>query len=604
MTPSLWLRDVASYSLQLALLIGAAGLLARLLPLRPAGFALAYWRALLLACLLLPIAQPWSQPQPVSLETRVAGTSPTAPASAPAAPARAFSFWPSARVVLWTLGAGVAARAAWLLLGFWSLGRLRRSGRRLEGDLPPFADAQARLGVRAEFYTSEETDVPITFGLRRPAVLLPEAVLAMDRNAQQAILCHELLHVRRRDWLYAVLEECVRALLWFHPAVAWLVGRIHLSREQAVDSAVIAITESREDYVGALLAVARARPRRELVAATLFLRKGRLKQRLAEILEEGTMSKKRAITHLLASGCAVLLAAGAAVRLFPLEARASETAPIQVLRGGEHLLHRANLEYPRRAIERGVFGDVLLELSLDDTGQVQDARVLSGPDELRAAALRSVLRWHYGPPAPIPGTLQVLLQFTLPAEPLEPEKKERPDGPENVARQIEELRKALEDPGVPDERRARYEHQLAERQAHLMEIEHGKRRLEQELLASDSEMRRMEEKLKAAAWQSREAEERLKKELAEEKRFVAKLRSANEARPLEGRLSAIHAALPPETVKALLPQLGVSVGDPIDAAVIERVRAAVARFDEHIRVSLERPHNGGLILLLVGPEQR
>lgn len=408
-------------------------------------------------------------------------------------------------------------------------------------------------------------------------MLLPEAVLAMERNAQQAILCHELLHVRRRDWLYAVLEEGVRALLWFHPAVAWLVGRIHLSREQAVDSAVIAITESRDDYVGALLAVARARPRRELLPATLFLRKGRLKQRLAEILEEGTMSRKRLITHLLASGCAVLLAAGAAVRLFPLEARASETGPIQVLRGGEHLMHRANLEYPRRAIEKRVEGDVLLELSLDDTGQVQDARVLSGPDELRAAALRSVLRWHYGPPAPIPGTLQVLLQFTLPTEPLEPEKKER---------------------------RARYKHQLAEREAQLMELQHGKLRLEQELRGSEAEMRKLEEKLAAAAFHSREDEERLKREMAEQKQMFAKARSAMQEQPAEGRLTAIHAALAPETVKALLPQLGVSVGDPIDTSVMERVRAAVTRFDEHIRVSLERPHNGGLILLLVGPEER
>lgn len=317
------------------------------------------------------------------------------------------------------------------------------------------------------------------------------------------------------------------------------------------------------------------------------------------------MSKKRLVTHLLTSGCAVLLAAGGAVRLFPLEARASETAPIQVLRGGEHLLHRANLEYPRRAIERGVEGDVLLELSLDETGQVQDARVLSGPDELRAAALRSVLRWHYGPPAPIPGTVQVLLQFTLPTEPLEPEKQERRDGPKKVARQIEELKKALEDPDEPGEQRARYKQQLAEREAQLMELEHAKRRLEHELRGSDAEMRKVEEKLAAAAaLHSREEEQRWKKQHADQKRIFAKLRSTTEGQPAEGRLTAIHAALAPETVKALLPQLGVSVGDPIDISVMERVRAAVARFDEHIRVSLERPHNGGLILLLVGHEQR
>lgn len=111
----------------------------------------------------------------------------------------------------------------------------------------------------------------------------------------------------------------------------------------------------------------------------------------------------------------------------------------------------------------------------------------------------------------------------------------------------------------------------------------------------------MHEKIAAAA-QSREAEERRKREVEEQARMLAKLRSANEERPLEGRLSTIHAArFAPDALKVLLPQLGVSVGDPIDAAVLERVRAVVARFDEHVHVQLGRSPDGGLILLLVAP---
>ena len=51
----------------------------------------------------------------------------------------------------------------------------------------------------------------------------------------------------------------------------------------------------------------------------------------------------------------------------------------------------------------------------DDRGEVSDARVVSGPDELRRAALESVLQWHYSPEALRSTTLQATLRFTLPA---------------------------------------------------------------------------------------------------------------------------------------------------------------------------------------------
>ena len=81
-------------------------------------------------------------------------------------------------------------------------------------------------------------------------------------------------------------------------------------------------------------------------------------------------------------------------------------------------------------------------------------------------------------------------------------------------------------------------------------------------------------------------------------------RGVSTYRPLPGRLAAIHAArLGPEALQALLPLLGVKVGDTLDAAAFERAKAAVAAFDEHIKLELGRaPEDGGLILLLVGPQ--
>ena len=86
---------------------------------------------------------------------------------------------------------------------------------------------------------------PETFGWRRPVVLLPAGFEELPIQTQRGILCHELLHVRRRDWLAALFEEGMRALLGFHPGVWMLLARIALSRGQVVDGDAVRLTGSR-----------------------------------------------------------------------------------------------------------------------------------------------------------------------------------------------------------------------------------------------------------------------------------------------------------------------------------------------------------------------
>jgi TonB family protein len=662
MTSELLLSNLLNYSLQLLLLVGAGALLARMLPLRPPMAALSFWRGLLVVCLLLPFAQPWVPAPAARRVEAVAALSPAvAPPPAVAAPAARLE--PPAELVLGVLGAGMAARAGWLAIGLVGLARLRRRAERLPPGSLELLRAVELAGARAEFYVSGDTSVPVTFGFRRPAVLLPRGVLEMEPRARLAILCHELIHVRRGDWPSVVVEQGVGAMLWFHPAVAWLVGRIHLSREQAVDKAVVELTDSREEYVGALLEVARRSARPEPVAAALFLRRGRLRQRVAEILKEGTMTRRRLFTHLVAGLVATFAAAGAGAWLFPLEAaEAQRQGPVEVVRGGESVLHRGPVEYPRRAREKRIEGDVLVEVVLDEDGAVQDARVSSGPEELRAAALQSVLRWHFAEPRP--GSSQVTIRFRLPSEAeladadrakrdlfgsgrqgdmqrtqrqlreleeaLQDQKLAagqrekyahqlaerrarlsqlenevgrrivtvRLEGAARTQRQIEELERALKDQGLAAEQREKYAHQLAERRADLaglgMQVELEQKAREhalERLSRSEIEVQELTQKLGAAA----EDEWRVQRKLVE---------LQQQARgPLEGPLAAIHmAGLPEHARKLLLSQLGVAVGDGIDEATAKRVHQAVRRFDEHLRVEFSRNEQGGIVLLIAGPE--
>ena len=78
------------------------------------------------------------------------------------------------------------------------------------------------FGGDASWYVSDRISGPVTFGWLRPTILLPAKVCELTPSAQEAIASHELFHVHRRDWLFVMAEELIRSVLWFHPAV-WFV---------------------------------------------------------------------------------------------------------------------------------------------------------------------------------------------------------------------------------------------------------------------------------------------------------------------------------------------------------------------------------------------
>jgi TonB family protein len=83
--------------------------------------------------------------------------------------------------------------------------------------------------------------------------------------------------------------------------------------------------------------------------------------------------------------------------------------------GGAGVMHRTGVAYPAAARKQGVQGTVVVEVKLDSNGNVSDAHVVSGPDELRNAALQSVLQWHLMKNL-AGSTRQVSISFSMPAE--------------------------------------------------------------------------------------------------------------------------------------------------------------------------------------------
>ena len=395
--------NLVAYSMQIGLLIGLAAFVPTLLRLKVPHAKLAYWHILLIACFILPAVRPWKQAMltvshPVF--TNIADLPPMQPM--PPTPLS------SSEIALMILGAGVVLRLCWFSAAFLRLGRLRRHS------LP--LTPQTAWSVEADIRISEAISSPVTFGFLQPVVLLPANFSELDSEIQEAILCHEVLHVRRRDWLFTLGEELVRSLFWFHPAIWWLLGEIGLAREQEVDRQVVELTKSREGYVDALLAIAGATPRLDLAPAPLFLRKRHLKQRVVSIMKEVRMSKTRSFSA-LAAGLGFLAAACWLVTAtFPLAAapQSVNDFPGVTVDTGGPVMHRTAVVYPNEARAKNIQGVVVVEASLDSSGNVTDTRVLSGPPELRRAAQQAVLQWHFSMEGSS-NTRQVKINFELPA---------------------------------------------------------------------------------------------------------------------------------------------------------------------------------------------
>ena len=360
MTAELLAHNVAAHWAQAAGVAGAAWLAAAVLRLRAPGFLLRYWQGVFLLLLLAPWLQPWQPvpatpaagpPSPAGLEPAFArATDVPAAGSVIALPADGWSLDPWA----WILGlaaAGAVVRLVWLGVGLVRLGRLSRAAHRVAPP-DPARELLAQLGVSAAFVQPPDVRMPCSFGLFRPTVVLPPAFGGLEPAFQRAVVCHELVHVARRDFAGAVVEELVAALLWFHPW-AWLIRRrIRLHREQVVDAAVVRCTGDRRAYVRCLVALA-GQPR-ALGPAAPMLRATELRARTdALFAKEGAMSKRR--SALIATGlCAALGAAvWTAAATVPLRAAPAPADPAAVTAAVGGALERSRLDGPAPAATGG-----------------------------------------------------------------------------------------------------------------------------------------------------------------------------------------------------------------------------------------------------------
>jgi beta-lactamase regulating signal transducer with metallopeptidase domain/protocatechuate 3,4-dioxygenase beta subunit len=150
-------------------------------------------------------------------------------------------------------------------LGGWiGAHKLRRTGTRPEsGVFSKLAQdliARLKIGRPVRLLQSALVEVPVVIGWLRPAILLPASLLGeMPVGQLEAILAHELAHVRRHDYLVNLLQTIAETLLFYHPAAWWVSKRIRVEREHCCDDLAVAVCGGRLALGQALTAIEAAR---------------------------------------------------------------------------------------------------------------------------------------------------------------------------------------------------------------------------------------------------------------------------------------------------------------------------------------------------------
>lgn len=311
-----------------ALIIGAALMLVTLLRSRAAADRAAVLRLGVGLLLMLPVIALFlpalevemaaEEAQPLPLESFMdAGAGPLEIAPLQPVPV---TIWddPSALIGIAYLG-GLLMVAMRIAAGLWTLRRWTAAAQRVAD--PAWVEAlerarpETKAGSKIRLLVSDESPSPLSWGWRKPVILLDRDTLERPEDAE-AIIAHEMAHIDRRDWAALMMTRISVALFWFNPLV-WLLEReVVQQAEEAADNFALGRVEP-SHYARTLVSCAQhAVP---LPANSMAPVKGGLGRRVSAILDGRTRSRPTGSFWTLAAmlGCTAFAAPLAAVELVP-----------------------------------------------------------------------------------------------------------------------------------------------------------------------------------------------------------------------------------------------------------------------------------------------
>ena len=217
----------------------------------------------------------------------------------------------------------------WILIGvaIWAIGFMVIMGRLLVGMLWIRLMSRKAITITDPYWTNlchdtckrfqisrpirlwqgKNAATPMTWGILKPVVLLPEEADIWPEEKCRVVLMHELAHVKRKDTLTQMMAQIACALFWFNPLVWMAAYKMRVEREHACDDQVLQLGTLASDYAGHLLDIARSlRSAKVASLATIAMaRQSQLEGRLLAILNPGL--NRRALSPILIGFIAIVM---------------------------------------------------------------------------------------------------------------------------------------------------------------------------------------------------------------------------------------------------------------------------------------------------------
>ncbi|RLJ79620.1 M56 family metallopeptidase [Pedobacter alluvionis] len=190
-------------------------------------------------------------------------------------------------VLIWFLI--ICAKSIQLMVGLNGVCHLRKhktyaAGKKWDEKLAVLAE-KLGLSQPVKIMQSGIAQAPMVVGHFKPLILIPLGLLNGLSNAEvEAILSHELAHIKRKDYLVNILQSFIEIVFFFNPAVLWVSQLIKTEREHCCDDLAIACVSDRKNYVQALIFCQEFKQRAPAYAMAITGKKGSLLHRASRML--------------------------------------------------------------------------------------------------------------------------------------------------------------------------------------------------------------------------------------------------------------------------------------------------------------------------------
>lgn len=197
--------------------------------------------------------------------------------------------------------------------GYWYLSRIKRKALPLRKNIGALAQSIcSRFNIKKHVAVLESVSVkvPIALGYLKPAIILPAGLAtSIPFNQLEAILTHELAHIKRNDFLVNLLKSLLEAVFFYHPIFWWISKQIENERENCCDDLTIAFCKNETSLQEALLNIELHNQKLQHIAAALYKNKFQLLNRIKRMKSQNNLNhgNRKTLAGLLALPAIVII---------------------------------------------------------------------------------------------------------------------------------------------------------------------------------------------------------------------------------------------------------------------------------------------------------